>query len=348
MLQPSVFPKPMPKPPARPGPGATPVRLHAAMRALLRRVDAVDVRRYVSSSEPPTALEAAVRGIASDVRAFLDDVAAWYGGDGAATLDPISDTATLGRMELGGHQEALARAAGAAWQRVASCDSALQVCRRCLRMLDRLVADAEGLPRSPDVTAGETEVALGIRRAYVDLHRTVTGNDLPDEDTIAARLRASGNTIARVLGCPAAHAMRVHDLYMLRVFQSRIRAALLDPPAGPHGHDHLIRVWQDLTNFTSLLLDVSKRDELRAHDRDLVERTLARVETLPGHVPAPRVILDALRACEGRDPELDLLLGAECSASTLRACLQRLRDGLSPRPGQRPPQRTSGTWSGVL
>lgn len=348
MTQPSLFPLPMPKAPPRPGPAATPARLHASVRGMLRRVEGVDIHRFITSSQPAHELEAAVRTLASDVRALLDDIAAWYGGNSAVSMNPISDTATLGRMELGGHQEAMVRAHGAQWQRVAACDSTLQVCRRCLRMIDRLIADKEGLPRTPDTFAEDTVVALGIRRAYVDLHRTVTGDDLPDSDTIGPRLRASGNTIARVLGCPAAVAMRVHDQYMLRVFQSRIRAALLDAQRSTQGPDQLIRVWQDLTNFTSLLLDVSKREELRAHDRDLVERMLARVETLPGHVPAPRVIRDALRACEGRDAELDLLLTTECSASTLRGCLARIRDALSPRARTRGPQRNSGTWAEVL
>ena len=57
---------------------------------------------------------------------------------------------------------------------------------------------------------------------------------------------------------------------------------------------------------------------------------------------------DALRACEGRDAELDLLLTAECSASTLRGCLARIRDALSPRARTRAPQRNSGTWAEVL
>ncbi len=348
MTQPSLFPLPMPKAPLRPGPSATPARLQTALRGLLRRVDAMDVHRFIAAPESTHELEAVVRTLASDVRALLDDIAAWYGGNCAVTMNPISDTATLGRMELGGHQEAMVRAHGAPWQRVAACDSTLQVCRRCLRVLDRLIADAEDLPRAPDTSAQDTVVALGIRRAYVDLHRTVTGDDLPDSDTIGPRLRASSNSIARVLGSPAANAMRVHDQYMLRVFQSRIRSALLDAQRSAQGPDQLIRVWQDLTNFTSLLLDVSKREELRTHDRELVERMLGRVETLPGHVPAPRVIRDALRACEGRDAELDLLLSTDCSASTLRSCLARVRDALSPRSRSRSPARTSGTWSEVL
>jgi hypothetical protein len=305
------------------------------------------VYHVLSAQASATALETTVRTLASDVRAFLDDLVAWYGGTSSITHNPISDTATLGRMELGGQQAQLARTGGPEWQRVAACDSTLQMCRRCLRELDRLVADQEGLPRSPDSTAEETAIALAIRRAYVDLHRTVVGNSLPDEDSLATRLRASGNTIARVLGSPAARAMRVHDLYMFRLFQSRIRT-VLGAPRDARRDDHLLRVWQDLSNFTSLLLDVSKREELRTHDRALIDRMLPRVETLPGHVPVPRVVLDALRACEGRDPELDLLLGTECSAATLRGCLLRVRDALSPQLGQRSIQRTSGTWSGLL
>lgn len=65
MTQPSLFPLPMPKAPPRPGPAATPARLQASVRGMLRRVEAVDIHRFITSSQPAHELEAAVRTLAS-------------------------------------------------------------------------------------------------------------------------------------------------------------------------------------------------------------------------------------------------------------------------------------------
>jgi hypothetical protein len=334
-------------PPARVGTAATPARLQSTILALLRRIDAVDIYRYVSSGEPTTGAESTVRVIASDTRALLDDLAAWYDAASTAALHPISDTATLGRMELNGHQEALASGQGPSWQRLAACEGALLVCRRCLRELERQVSETEGFPRAPDPAAGETALALELRRAYVELQRTVVGRAAPDPSNVVARLRASGNAIARVLGCPAVRAMRVDNIHMLQASLARIRAALLEAPRAATGLDPLLRLWQDLNSLASLLLDASKRDELRAHDLAAIDRALADTEQVPGDDPPPVAVLHNLRACEGRDGELDLLVAAGCSTSALRGRLACVRDALAPPP-QRPSQRCSGTWSGVL
>ena len=345
----SLFPRPLPPRIVRVSDAQDePRRLHATLRTLQGRVKVVQVTEYGTDLMPVAALEEIVRAIASDVRAALDDIGAWYSvHDGSRARSRIDDTATLGRMELNAFVTIVTRGQGTTWERIAACDSVLQVCRRCLRVLEGEIAEVESFPYTPDDTEAEVAVALEIRRAYVELHRAVTGDDLPDGETIRARLRTAGNCIARTLGCNVATAMRVHDQYVMRGFQQRIRAALLESLDNDASSERLIRLWQDLTSFTSLLLDVSKRVELRNHDRDLVSRTLARVESVAAHVPVARVTLDTLRACEGRDPELDALLASGCTAGALRYCLTRLRDELTPR-SQNPNVRRSGTWAEVL
>ena len=142
-------------------------------------------------------------------------------------------------------------------------------------------------------------------------------------------------------------AIRVHDQYMMRLFQTRIREALLDARDDDASVDRLTRVWQDLSSFASLLLDVSKREELRIHDRETLAEALARLEGIGPAVPCPESVSRLLATCEGRDPELDGLLYIIPTVGTLRQCLDRVLAALS-SVNQAPLNTNSGTWTSLL
>ncbi len=338
-----------PAPLAQPSPRAA-HRLRASLARLLQRVRNLNVTDFESGDRPPLRLEALALGVAADVGAALDDVCAHYTAARpaeGARADEILDLASIARMELSNFAAAVGRETdGPPWHRVAVCDSVLQVSRRCLRALDAMIADAEGQPRAPD-DDDETATAVQIRQAYLELHRTATGDDLPDADTIRPRLRAAGSCVARMLGRPLAQSIRVHDRYAMRAFQARIREALLDPRRDDAADDRLTRLWQDLTSFTSLLLDVNKRAELRVHDRAVTEAALAALEGLAPLAPTPPEVIASLRRCEGRDPELDILVARGAPAGPLRQCLERVRGSLVEQ-CPRSLHASSGTWSGLI
>ncbi len=347
MSAPSRFPLPLPL--LRAAPLTAPQRLHAGLRAQRVRLQRFALPPDDADLATIERMVGEVRALTADTVAVLDDVGGWYNvhdPTAGTAAEPLVDTATLGRMELANALAAMLRAGGEARQRVAACDSLLHAGRRCLRALDELVADAEGLDAPVEDSGADVDLALAIRRVYVDMHRAGGGGELPDTDTLRARLRASGNAIARTLGSSIAASIRVHDRHMMRSFQRRIRAGLA---AGDDDvtADRLLRLWQDLTSFTSLLLDVNKREELRTHDRDLLLRMRARLDTLPAHALVPRVVTVALRACEGRDHELDTLLDAQPAAGPLRQVIQRVCAQLAPSPRRRK-VTTSGTWSGLV
>lgn len=305
---------------------------------------------FETAHRPVADLETQVRGVASDARATLDDIGAYYRRvpqSGEATHEAIVDLCSIGRMELTNFSDAIMRASGTWWTRIATCDTALQVLRRCVRAVDGMMADIEGLERLPDETLSETTTAVQIRLAYVELHNAVVGVDLPDSETIRPRLRCAGNCIARALGRTVAASMRVHDRYMMRVFQARIRDALLAPDNGDATVERLLRLWQDLTSFTSLLLDVSKREELRIHDRRFLTAALEQVGPMLSPLPCPPEVLDALRACAGRDLVLDQLVVNGCTIGDLRSALQRVLPSIASMP-ERPVATSSGTWSGLV
>lgn len=336
---------------SRPAPRAIP-RLRLSLQRLLQRLRNLNVTDFESGDRPPLRLEALASSVASDVRTILDDASAYYASEATATgvsAEHILDLTSIARMELSGLAGHIGRETGAsAWQRIAVCDSVLHVSRRCLRALDVLIADAEGLPRGPDDSADETATAVQIRHVFLELHRAVIGDDLPDSDTIRPRLHAVGNCIARVLGRSVAGSIRVHDRYTMRSFQARIRESLLGTRSDDDAAiDDLTRVWQDLSNFTALLLDVNKREELRTHDRDATAVAIDAIREMPPAFPCPEAVIEALRPCEGRDPELDALITRGTTVGTMRQCLERVHATLGPAP-PRSLNASSGTWSGIL
>lgn len=352
----SVRPEPLRPSSVRPGPAPraaarTIPRLRGVLARLLLRLRNLNVTDFESGDRPPVRLEALAASVAAEVRSILDEVSAHYTAERASTgvsTEPILDLTSIARMELSGLAGHIGRETGSsAWQRIAVCDSVIHVSRRCLRALDALMADAEGLPRSPDDGADERAVAVQIRQVFVELHRTVLGDDLPDSETIRPRLRAVGNCIARLLGRAVAGSIRVHDRYSMRAFQARIREALLATRDDDDAVDALTRLWQDLSNFTSLLLDVNKREELRTHDREVIGAAIETIRELAPALPLPAAVLDALRPCEGRCPELDALLADGTSVGTMRQCLERLHASLGPRT-PRSLHASSGTWSGLV
>lgn len=232
--------------------------------------------------------------MASDVRTILDDASAYYASEATATgvsAEHILDLTSIARMGLlsglAGHIGRDGRVGVAAHRRVrqraAREPSVSARARRAHRQRP------EGLPRGPDDSADETATAVQIRHVFLELHRAVIGDDLPDSETIRPRLHAVGNCIARVLGRSVAGSIRVHDRYTMRSFQARIRESLLGTRSDDDAAmDDLTRVWQDLSNFTALLLDVNKREELRTHDRDATAATIDAIREMPPAYPCPR------------------------------------------------------------
>ncbi len=121
---------------------------------------------------------------------------------------------------------------------------------------------------------------------------------------------------------------------MLREIQRRVLGWLRGGKTQDMGAFHVrsgVRLWQDVVGLANLLMQVSNRPELRAHDGEIVVDVF---ETLfGGFSPAqqlPPAQLDHPSALLGLDEELDQCIrqGGGCSMETCRAMLSRLRDQL--------------------
>jgi hypothetical protein len=115
--------------------------------------------------------------------------------------------------------------------------------------------------------------------------------------------------------------LRISDRVQIRSLQERLIAWFLTPaqdlPAG-------VRLWQDISGFARLLLDVNKRQELVEHDRQARKEIHLRLAGGGEITLEARRFLDSLF---GMDEELDIqLLGdLPLDARSLEAPLRRLR-----------------------
>ena len=98
------------------------------------------------------------------------------------------------------------------------------------------------------------------------------------------------------------------------------------------------RLWQDLSNFAEILVQVSHRQELRDHDLRLLIRAYRTLfPSGARRLQVPEDLLSDLKSLLGLDDELDrLIMGRPAGQVELwRRPLQRLKKGL--RHGSGPP-----------
>ncbi len=332
--------------PATPPRSCAPAALRRRIAEILALLPPLPITDLETSPERLNPLEALVGCVACDARALLGDVHAYYAHpahDGRPRSGPIADFVAVAATDFDAMLRLLEAGHGVLWQRIATCDIALDSTRRALRALDALIADAEGLPHGPDDTRAETATALRLRAAFVRLHRATTGDGPPDARTVRARLRAVGCCIAATLAGAIARSIRAHDRHVMRLLLARIRAALGDARPAEARADGDARLWFDLASFTELLLEVNKRDHLRTHDRVSAACALAELQNMPRDARCPDEVLATLRQCEGRDPELDALVADGAAAGPLCDCLERVIATLTA--SARTLRRDSGTWS---
>lgn len=231
----------------------------------------------------------------------------------------VEEIAFIAQLELRQREDRLCRigARQGATALLGECDSSLRRVRKALNAVDAAIAKAEDVPPRLDFTS-ELETSLAVRRAYAKFRARLNLDGEPVPETLRARLRAAGTQIAILVGWDAYPEMRVQDRLLLRDLQQRILGWLrggsdATPAAG-------LRLWQDLAASVEMFSLVNRRQELVAHDSDIVRKLAdAAANTSRDELRS------ALRALDGLDPELDrLLLAAQLDHDHAAAVLARL------------------------
>lgn len=254
------------------------------------------------------------------------------GAQSNRSLGVVGDIAFLAKLELRQRADRVARvvAGQSAVAIVGECDSALRRISKALTSIDVALARAGLVEPRLDFTS-ELEVSLRVRRACAKLRSRVVAGGPPTPETLHARLRAAGTSIAMLVGWEVYPSLRVRDRLHLRDLQRRMLDWLRsesDPALG-------LRVWQDLETFLRMLSQINRRQELIEHDTQLIVAATESVATCV-EPSLPDVTMQLLAQLDGLDDDLDALLASpeRGSPERWRTVFQRLSSYGTPTRGQ--------------
>ncbi len=275
-----------------------------------------------------------------DEASLLQELGAQISSQMAA--QEIVDLAFVSRVQLGDLTGSLEQglAEEKIWQIASDADTGLRRAGRALIALESSIREYEGLPMHRRYWQG-VEDALAVRRSYAAFRRKVlheaSSGKKPTGADLKERLRDAGGEIATLRVSEIYPYLRIDDRLELRRLQERI-TQWLDRGSEQETGTHL---WGDMEAFAYLLAEISRRQELREHDRKVVtelwERYFEVDET--SFAPVGTETLEAehqqaFRPLLGLDDELDEILLAlrrvgaarpEYSLEVLKPILKRLR-----------------------
>ncbi|MEM8931821.1 MAG: hypothetical protein AAGE94_11645 [Acidobacteriota bacterium] len=247
----------------------------------------------------------------------------------------LNDVAYFARSELRAALERLETAAtrkGGELMLASSCEAGLRCLRKALVSVESALYEFEDRD-TPKRQWYDVELSLQIRKLYWNLRRE-TGAAAGDGDDYETRLRRVLYRVVAFRELSVYPFLRVDDRVQLRDLLKRILDWLNSDARDP---DDARRVWTDLQSFAELLVQVSHRQELQDHDRDLLLRMRGRIarnesDTLPDSM------LDEMQRLLGLDRELDDLIAHRIGyAAAWSEPLERLLERLDKAP--EPPGR---------
>jgi len=263
----------------------------------------------------------------STTQFFDDGIQLPVTASGLSTQD-VADLAFVGRTEIVEIREGLltAKETRNTWKIASEADRAVARATRTLVSLEASLRELLGLP-ALERRWFDLEDALESRRQYVRLWLEVVRAGNPQGKEITATLKRFSDSIAILRREKIYPFLRIDDRLELRQLQKRIFTHLEDD--GPDSEQAARRLWQDLVGFFQLLMQVSRREELREHDRRLIGRVYREVlDAKPRSGPLSAENHQSLLDLASLDAELDhLLLTPEPAAAIdYKEPISRLRD----------------------
>lgn len=297
-------------------PGVT--RLLRDASALLGRVEEIYGPDHFDSSPSADQSTDTLQGIGFQIATELaardlSDVAFFARSDLRGTLDQLVAAATRKR----GKQLTLA----------SHCESGLRRVRKALVSVESALYEFEGAD-APTRRWFDVELSLQIRKLYWNLRQETGGHTVARDKPLEARLRAVLYRVVAFRELRVYPFLRVEDRVTLRRLLSQILDWLngdqRDTSAGE-------RLWQDLSAFAELLVQVSHRQELQDHDLQLVGKAWRTLFPYGDSVSEmPHDLLEELQALLGLDSDLDqLIMARNRRPQAWRPVLKGLRQQLS-------------------
>lgn len=267
----------------------------------------------------------------------LSDIGLMFASEFAAR--DVIDLTFFARSDLRAAHESLMAAAtrkDGVLNLASLCEAGLRRLRKALVSVESAVYEFEDRP-APERHWFDVQVSLQIRRLYWNLRRETTKGPVSDV-SLERRLRAALYQIVAFRELSVYPFLRVDDRVEMRELMSRILEWLNSDERDPvEGR----RLWQDLSSFAELLVQVSHREELRDHDREVVALALDSLfgrRFQPSRVPPE--VRTKLETLLGLDDDLDALIMSQEPApvEAWREPLESLQINLRPgRKGHKAP-----------
>lgn len=242
----------------------------------------------------------------------------WVGVRATAAAPPrLSDVCFACSFELNVALRALERARDYDAQLLAT-ESARRKLYRAIHAVLRLSPNAgatrEALERRID---HELAASLAVRRLYAEFRHNLRRAEDDSSDAVLTALRYAAGALATLTASPRYRDLRVSDAALLRSQHAR----LLEWSRSGKPRAAGLQLLEDLSTSASLLRDINRRQELRAHDTDSIRALLAH----PPHERADWLIqLDRLIGLDDTLDRLAARLRASPSADVVDEIVARL------------------------
>ncbi len=213
------------------------------------------------------------------VTQYFDDGALLPPSPSGLSTQDVADLAFVSRTEIVELRDSLlgAKERRNTWKIASEADRAVSRATRSLVSLEAALCELLGIPVK-ERRWFDLGDALEIRRQYVRLWLEVVRAGEPTGGAIVATLKRFSDLIAVLRREKIYPFLRIDDRLELRQLQKRIFGLLEDGGmAGAELEQAARRLWQDLSGFIHLLMQVSRREELREHDRLVAGRVYREV-----------------------------------------------------------------------
>ncbi len=252
----------------------------------------------------------------------------------------LNDMAFFARTDLKNALEVLISSATLRHNQMtlaSNCEGGLRRLRKALISVESAIYEFEG-ETAPERHWFDVEVSLQIRKLYWNLRRETASRGQAREKPVEVRLRAVLYRILAFRELSVYPFLRVDDRVNLRRLLKRILDWL---NSAERDATVARRLWQDLSSFAEILVQVSHRQELRDHDLRLVARAYRTLFPFGARRRAvPEDLLVDLQTLLGLDDELDRLIaaGAAQPVEVWRKPLKRLQGSLGTGELSAPPE----------
>lgn len=220
------------------------------------------------------------------------------------------------------------------WEGISICAATRRRILKLSTVIGKDICDLEGVKTKDSPYPSELERSLLVRRVYGRFRKAIMKGPTPDKESIKSRMQMAEREIDVIVKGDVYQDLRVEDRRQFRTFCVQMEGWLAcgDPLDEFEG----ITIFQEIVNFSQLLVQVNNRADLQEHDRRLLAEIHGDLFEKGKSAKKIKVsVLKKLKRLYGRDDELDHLMdySDESPPELWQAPLERIMASSGQKPG---------------